>query len=215
MKLLRELYHVTLMLMTEVNEESNHMTENAKQSIRPNPNGDLPKVDTTAYIDPTAQIIGNVHVGPNVFIGPNAIVRADETDDKGQVHSIEIGPECNIQDGVIIHALGGTQVTVGQRTSLAHGCIIHGPCTIGQNCFIGFRAVVYKASLGNGVFVNAGAVVQRDLVDNVFVPAAVAVLSNEDRVQSVSKTQPADREFMEKIINANLALTKGYTRLNK
>lgn len=187
------------------------MRRNLDISLRPNPNGDQPQVDSTAYIDPTAQVIGNVHIGPDVFIGPNAVVRADETDDKGQVQPIEIGAECNIQDGVIVHALGGTQVTVGQRTSLAHGCIIHGPCTIGQGCFVGFRAVVYKASLGDGAFISTGAVVQGvDLVANALVPVAVAVLSREDVVRLVSTTSSADREFMEKVVAANLALTKGY-----
>ena len=185
-------------------------------SIRPNPNGDWPIVDPTAYIDPTAQIIGNVLIGPEVFIGPNAVVRADESDEKGQVHSIEIGPQCNIQDGVIIHALSGTQVTVGQRTSLSHGCIVHGPCTIGQECFIGFRAVVYNAALENGVFVNAGAIVQGvDLVANAFVPPAAVVLSRQDVTKLVNATSPADCEFMERVLNANLALTKGYISLNE
>lgn len=159
-------------------------------SFQTNPNGDQPQVDSTAYIDPTAQVIGNVHIGSDVFIGSNAVVRADETNDKGHVQPIEIEAQCNVQDGVIIHALGGTKVTVGQRTSLAHGYIIHGPCTIGQGCFIGFRAVVYKATLGNGVFVNAGTVVQRvDLVANSFVPAAVAVLSREDVVKTCKYNQ--------------------------
>ena len=107
------------------------MTKKPAISFRSNPNGNRPQVDSTAYIDPTAQIIGNVHIGTRVYIGPNAVVRADETDDKGQVQSIEIGDECNIQDGVIVHALGGTHVTIGRQTSLAHGCIIHGPCTLG------------------------------------------------------------------------------------
>ena len=71
-------------------------------------------------------------LGPGAFIGPNAVIRADEVDSKGEVKSIEIRAECNVQDGVIIHALCGTQVTVGQRTSLAHSCIIHGPCTLGR-----------------------------------------------------------------------------------
>ena len=192
------------------------MTEGLENSIRPNPNGDWPQVDPTAYIDPTAQIIGNVHIGPEVFVGPNAVIRADETNGKGQVQLIEIGAGCNIQDGVIIHALGGTQVTVGQRTSLAHGCIIHGPCTIGQGCFIGFRSVVYKAALGNGVFINAGAVVQGvDLVANAFVPPAVAVLFQQDITRLVNTTSPADCKFMEKIVAANLVLTKGYLQLDK
>ncbi len=192
------------------------MTKKSTISFRSNPNGDWPRVDPTAYIDPTAQIIGNVHIGPQVYIGPNAVIRADESDDKGQVHSIKIGPQCNIQDGVIIHALGGTRVTIGQRTSLAHGCIIHGPCTLGRECFVGFRAVVYKASLEDGVFINAGAVVQGvDLVANALVPLAVTVLSREDVVKIVSTTSPTDCEFMKKVVNANSALAKGYIRLNE
>ena len=185
-------------------------------SFRSNLNGDWPQVDPTAYIDPTAQIIGNVHIGARVYIGPNAVIRADESDDKGQVQPIEIGAECNIQDGVIVHALGGTQVTVGQRTSLAHGCIIHGPCAIGQSCFIGFRSVVYKALLEDGAFISTGAVVQGvDLVANSFVPATVTVLSREDVVRQVSTTSSTDRKFMEKVANANLVLTKGYIRLGQ
>ena len=192
------------------------MTENLKTSLRPNPNGDRPKLDPTAYIDPTAQVIGNVHIGARVYVGPNAVIRADESDEKGQVHSIEIGAECNIQDGVIIHALGGTHVTIGRQTSLAHGCIIHGPCALRQQCFIGFGAVVYNAALDEGVFVSAGAVVQGiDLAANAFVPPAVAVLSGEDAAKLVGTTSPANREFMEKVINANLVLTKGYTRLGR
>jgi carbonic anhydrase/acetyltransferase-like protein (isoleucine patch superfamily) len=187
------------------------MTAGARNSIRPNPHGDWPQIDSNAYINLTAQIIGNVRIGPHVYIGPNAVIRADETDDKGEVLPIEIGAECNVQDGVIIHALAGTQVTVRQRTSLSHGCIIHGPCTIGQGCFIGFRAAVFNANLGDGVFVGTGAVVQGvNLVANALVPPLVAVLSGEDIVKSVSTTSSADCGFMKKIVNTNLVLTKGY-----
>jgi carbonic anhydrase/acetyltransferase-like protein (isoleucine patch superfamily) len=194
------------------NERGNRMAENLKTSIRTNPNGDKPQVDTTAYIDPTAQVIGNVHIGARVYVGPNAVIRTDECDDKGQVQPVEIEAECNVQDGVTIHALGGTRVTIGRRTSLAHGCIIHGPCSVGQECFVGFRSVVYNAALENGVFISTGAVVQGvDLVENAFVPVGIAVLSGKDAGELV-ETSSADREFMKKVINANLLLAKGYNR---
>jgi carbonic anhydrase/acetyltransferase-like protein (isoleucine patch superfamily) len=194
----------------------NNMTKKPAILLRPNPNGDWPQVDPTAYIDPTAQVIGNVHIGARVYVGPYAVVRADESDDKGQVQPIDIRAQCNIQDSVIIHAHGGSQVTIDHRTSLAHGCIIHGPCTIGQSCFIGFRAVVYKAALGDGVFINAGAVIQGvDLAANVLVPAGVSILCAEDVKRQVTKTSPTDSKFMEKIIATNLALTKGYLRLDE
>ena len=44
------------------------MRRNLDILLRPNPNGDWPQVEPTAYIDPTAQVIGNVHIGPDVFI---------------------------------------------------------------------------------------------------------------------------------------------------
>jgi len=205
---------INLMCPAGVYKENDSMTEVLRGLIRPNPQGDWPQVDSTAYVDLTAQIIGNVRIGPHVYIGPNAVIRADETDDKGDVLPIEIGAECNVQDGAIIHALGGTQVIVGTRTSLSHGCIVHGPCTIGTDCFIGFKAAIFKAALGDGVFISTGAVVQGvALFANTFVPPAVAVSSREDIEKVVRTTYPAECEFVKKIVIANLVLAKGYRRL--
>lgn len=100
--------------------------------VRPNPRGDWPQVDPTAYVDRTAQIIGLVQIGPRVFIGPNVVIRADEVDNNGEVKPIVVEAECNVQDGVIIHALAGTSVRIGSRTSLTHGSIVHGPCILGE-----------------------------------------------------------------------------------
>jgi len=190
------------------------MTRKVKDSVRPNPNGDQPLVDSTAYIDPTARIIGNVTIGPDVFVGPGAVIRADETDDKGEVQPVNISARCNVQDGVIIHALAGTSVIIGPRTSLAHGNIIHGPCSIGQGCFIGFRAVVYNAKLQDGVFVGTGAIIQGvGLEANALVPAGACVLSAEDVAKLATKTGPKELDFMKKVVDANITLTQGYLRL--
>jgi carbonic anhydrase/acetyltransferase-like protein (isoleucine patch superfamily) len=192
------------------------MINNLDILFRPNPNGDWPQVDSTAYIDPTAQIIGNVQIDARVFIGPNAVVRADETDDDGNVSPIEIGPECNVQDSVIIHALGGTKVTVGQRTSLGHGCIIHGPCTLGEGCFIGFGAKVFDATIGDGVYIGTGAVVHGvELAAKSFVPPAVPIFSQDHVIRLVSTTSPTECKFMEKVVAENLNLAKGYIGLKK
>ena len=98
-----------------------------RQSIRPNPNGDWPTVYPTTYIDPTAQLIGNVHIADHVYVDPNAVLRADKADANGKVHPTKTAQKCKIQDVVIIHALAGTKVTIAQKTSITHGCIIHGP----------------------------------------------------------------------------------------
>ncbi len=187
------------------------MANDNSASLVANPNGDMPQVDASAYIDPSARLIGNVVVGANVYVGPYAVIRADEVDADGVVKPISIGDESNVQDGVIIHAVGGTEVKIGRGCSLAHGCVVHGPCILGDGCFVGFKAVVYDCVLGDGVFVGTSAVVQGvELGAGSLVGAAMAILSGEDVAESVKTTGQKEIQFMQRIVNANLALVKGY-----
>jgi len=166
-------------------------------------------VDPEAYVDPTAQIIGRVRIGPRVFVGPSAVIRADEANADGEVEAVTIEPECNVQDGVIIHALAGTPVTIRTRTSLAHGAIIHGPCAIGPECFVGFGAVVFKSNVGSGVFVGTRAVVQGvNIPADMFVPPSVAL--SQDQVGQLRPTSPDEREFMDEVVRTNVRLAEGY-----
>ena len=185
------------------------MTRNLRMCIRPNPRGDWPEVHPSAYVDPTVQVIGRVWIGPRVFVGPNAVIRADELDKDGEVKAIVVEAECNVQDGVIIHALAGTQVTIGRRTSLAHGAIVHGPCSLGERCFVGFGAVVFKAKVGPGVFIAARAVVEEvDVPANTFIPSFAFI--SQDRFGRLRKTNPHERGFMEEVVEVNLRLAEGY-----
>ena len=187
------------------------MTADPRPNLRANPNGDIAQVDSTAYVDPSAQLIGAIRIGPRVFVGPNAVLRADELSADGDVKPILIEADCNVQDGVIIHALAGTSVTVGAKTSLAHGAIIHGPCSLGDRCFVGFGAVVFKARLGSGVFIAARAV-----VEGVDLPADAVVgsttITSQDQADQLGTTSPQQREFMADVVQANLKLTEGYLK---
>ncbi|WP_210185150.1 hypothetical protein [Sinorhizobium sp. NFACC03] len=62
---------------------------------------------------------------------------------------IRIGRGTNIQDGVVIHSKSGEAVTIGAHTSIAHRSIIHGPCTIGDEVFVGFNSVLFNRTVGN------------------------------------------------------------------
>ncbi len=173
--------------------------------IRWNPEGDYPQIDNSAYIDPTAVIIGRVSIGRNVFIGPTAVIRADEPGS-----SIAIGDNCNIQDRVIIHALEGSFVLIGEGTSLSHGCIIHGPCKIGKGCFVGFGSVVFDAELKECVIVKHLAVVEKVNVFSDRVVESGQLVSCEDNVRELRRADERDKAFMEKVIKVNLNLVRGY-----
>ena len=191
------------------------MTSEAMKCARPNPRGDWPQIDPTAYVDPTAQVIGLVQIGPRVFIGPNVVIRADEVDKDGEAKPIVVEAECNVQDGVIIHALAGTPVRIGSRTSLTHGSIVHGPCILGERCFIGFGATLYDARAGNDVFIGMRAIVQDvDLPAKTFIPPGSPVVCQK-QVAELGLTGGCERKFMKKVIEANLKLVEGYLRLEQ
>jgi carbonic anhydrase len=175
--------------------------------IRSNPKGDYPKIDKSAYVDTSAVIIGKVEIGRNVFIAPGAVIRADE-----EKSSIVILDNCNIQDRVIVHALGGSKVTIGESTSLSHGCIIHGPCKIGKSCFIGFGSVVFRAELKDGVCVKFMAGVL-----DVDIPAGRmiqngAIVDTEKKVKGLKPVSKELKKFSQCVLRANLDLLKGYKR---
>jgi len=160
--------------------------------IHTNHAGQAPKIDQTAYVHPSAVVIGNVEIGANVYVGPNAVIRADEPNVDGHADVIVIEAEVNVQDGVIIHALGGSTVRIGKGASLAHGCVVHGPCDVGEKCFIGFKSVVFNAILGSGVVI-----LHQALVDGVTLPAGLHVpsMTAVHNTEDIQKLLPATAEL--------------------
>jgi carbonic anhydrase/acetyltransferase-like protein (isoleucine patch superfamily) len=181
--------------------------------IRKNPSGDLPVIAVSAFVDPTAILCGKVIVEDHVFIGPYAVIRADEVDSQGKLHPIIIGAGSNIQDGVVIHSKDGAAVTVGKNVSIAHRAIVHGPCTVGDNCFIGFNAVVFNCSLGNGCVVRHNSVVEDVVLPPAFhVPATMSVHSATD-LDKIPRITPDERSFSESVVKTNNDFAKSYKNL--
>ncbi|HPD14786.1 MAG TPA: carbonate dehydratase [Planctomycetota bacterium] len=180
-------------------------------AAEPNARGDCPRVASSACIHPTATVIGNVVIGERVLIAPGAVLRADEPGPDGAVSPLIIGDEANIQDGVVIHALGGTTVTVEAGSSISHRAIIHGPCRIGPRCFVGFNSVVFNATLGEGVVVLHLALVEGVSVpDGLCVPAGGIVRAAAD-VARLSPAPPDLIAFAERVRRMNLRLVAAAT----
>jgi carbonic anhydrase/acetyltransferase-like protein (isoleucine patch superfamily) len=181
--------------------------------LRRNPSGYLPQVHESAYVDQTAILCGKVIVHENVFIGPYAVIRADETNAEGGMEAIVIGAHSNIQDGVVIHSKSGAAVTIGERTSIAHRAIVHGPCEVGNDVFIGFNSVLFNCKVGDGCVVRYNAV-----VDGVDLPASFYVPSTErigpaTRLESIPRVSMQASEFSEDVARTNNELVAAYKRL--
>lgn len=183
--------------------------------LRKNPSGHYPEVSEKAFIDPTAIICGNVIIEDNVFVGPYAVIRADEVNDEGNMEPIIIKKDSNIQDGVVIHSKAGAEVIIGARTSIAHRTIIHGPCTVGDDVFIGFNSVVFDTHIGDLCVIRHNCVVDGlDLPVEFHVPPMTNIGPGFD-LNSIDKVPPEYSSFSESVVSANHALVAGYKKLNK
>src|SRR5690606_28952664 len=96
---------------------------------------------------------GEVTMGDNCTVWFNAVVRGD-------VHSITIGNNTNIQDGAVLHCTyQRAKLVIGNNVSIAHNAVVHG-CTIEDNVLIGIGAIILvHAVIGENSVIAAGAVV--------------------------------------------------------
>jgi carbonic anhydrase/acetyltransferase-like protein (isoleucine patch superfamily) len=130
--------------------------------------GVLPQFGENVFIADNATITGDVIIGNDCSIWFNAVIRGD-------VHSIRIGNNVNMQDGVIIHCTyKKSPVSIGDNVSIAHRAIIHG-CTIHSNVLIGMGAIVMDdVVIESNSIIAAGAVVSKGtLVESGSVYAGV------------------------------------------
>ena len=184
-----------------------------KTGIRPNPAGDWPQIDPTAFVDPSSQIMGNVVIGPRVYVGPLSVIRADEIGPDGKVHPVIIEDGTCVQDGVVIHGRSGTVVHIGPDCNISHGVIVHGPTTIKSDCFLAIRAVVYDSVLEESVWVGVGAIIMRTTVPaNTWVPAGAIIRSDQD-TRSFRLTNLKEQKYKKRVFDASSVLRETYLKL--
>jgi gamma-carbonic anhydrase len=115
--------------------------------------GFRPQLGLNCFLADNAVVVGEVTMGENCTVWFNAVVRGD-------VHSITIGDNTNIQDGAVIHCTyQKARTVIGSNVSIAHNAVVHG-CTIEDNVLIGIGAIVLDdAHIGSNSVIAAGAVV--------------------------------------------------------
>lgn len=102
--------------------------------------GQWPKIHETVFIAPSADIIGNVQIGNHTSVWFQAVIRGD-------VHSICIGENTNIQDHATLHVTRNTHpLEIGNEVTVAHHAVLHG-CTIRNKVLIGMNAIVLDGAI--------------------------------------------------------------------
>ena len=134
-----------------------------------------PEIAEDVWLADNATIIGDVTIGKGCSIWFSTVVRGD-------VNSIEIGENVNIQDGTVIHCTyEKTKVKIGDNVSIGHNALVHG-CTIEENVLIGMGSIIMdNVHIHSNAIVAAGAVVlENTIIESNSVYAGVPAKKVKD-----------------------------------
>lgn len=114
--------------------------------------GNTPVIPDTCWLAENSTIVGDVVMGENCSVWFNAVIRGD-------VNSIKMGNNVNIQDGAVLHCTyEKTKVNLGNNVSVGHNACVHG-CTTGDNVLIGMNSTVMDdCIIEDNCIIAAGAV---------------------------------------------------------
>jgi len=152
--------------------------------------GFTPKIGENVYLAENATIIGDVEIGDNSSIWFNAVLRGD-------VNSISIGNNVNIQDGAVLHTLyEKSKIHIGDNVSVGHNVTIHG-ATIENDVLIGMGATVLDhAVVKSNTIVAANALV---LDSQTLEPNSIYAGVPAKKVKDIEPNQ--SKEIIQKIAN--------------
>lgn len=196
-----------------------------------------PQIEDDTFIHPFAIVIGDCHIGKMVLMGPTAVCRGDEGT------PLYIGDYSNIQDGVILHALEttineqnidgrrfsangdllmandsrfvhGYAIFVGDRVSLAHDSMVHGPAWVGNDTFVGMKSLIFNAKVGNNVAIGVSSTITGGVVipDNKFVPPGSVIVTQQQADALPSRIGSQYENINKDVIHVNENLAEGYNQ---
>ena len=130
--------------------------------------GNTPLFGDNCWLAENATVVGDVRMGNDCSIWFNAVVRGD-------VNSIRMGNQVNVQDGAVIHCtFEKTKVNIGNHVSIGHNALLHG-CEIGDDVLIGMGSIVMdNCVIESNCIIAAGAVLlERTKVESWTIYAGV------------------------------------------
>lgn len=159
--------------------------------------GNLPKIDQSAFIAASADIIGKVTIGEEASVWYNATLRGD-------INEIVIGPKSNVQDNAVIHLSDDYGTYLGELVTIGHSAIIHA-ATIKDEVLIGMGACILDgAVIGERSIIGAQALVTSGMV----IPPGSLVLGSPARV--VKKLDLDDQAGVKKWAEKYVRQSKKY-----
>lgn len=92
--------------------------------------------------------------------------------------------------------------------------IVHGPCVVGDNVFIGFNSVLFNCVVGNSCAVRHNSVVEGvELPDGFHIASTTNIHADSD-LSTIKQVGFSEKDFSEDVAQTNINLVKGYKKLH-
>ena len=144
------------------------------------------KTHSSAWIADGAVVVGDVTLHANVNVWFTAVLRGD-------IESLTIGENTNIQDGAVCHADPGYPLIIGEGVTVGH--------RVGNNSLIGMGAIILNgATIGNNCIVGAGALVTQNKVfpDNSLILGSPAKVVRELSPEEIAMNRQSASHYVSK-----------------
>lgn len=148
--------------------------------------GMLPKVDDTAYIADNVVLTGDIEIAADANLWFGVVMRGD-------MNTIRIGKNTNIQDNSVVHVDTGYVTHIGDNVTIGHLCLIHG-CIIKDNVLVGMNSTIMNGAVINkNTIIGAGSLVTegKEFPEGVLLmgrPAKVIRELTEEEINSIQQS---------------------------
>ncbi len=154
--------------------------------------GTYPQIAPSVWLADGVCIVGNVTIGERSSVWFNTVIRGD-------VNSVWIGAETNVQDLCVLHVTGRHPLWIGDRVTIGHRAIVHG-ARVEEGALIGMGACILDgAHVGSYSLVAAGAVVREGQVvpPGVLVAGVPARIVRELTAEERRQLEESARHYVE------------------
>lgn len=157
--------------------------------------GFIPKIEEGSFIAENSSIIGKCIIEKGCSVWYYAVLRGD-------VNSIVIGKNSNIQDGTVVHCNYEFGVKIGQGVTIGHNATLHG-CEIGDNCLIGMGSTILDgAKIGSNCIIGANSLITsgKEIPSNSLVigsPAKAVRKLSEEEIKGINQSAKSYYDLIE------------------